>query len=337
MSNIIKNTKMFLTSGDNNGCFAYRTKYPAEMLGKEYSAGYPVDDKRIKDSDVIQIQRATSEYFIDAIPSMQKEGKKFIYDIDDNLWEIPSYNPAYRPYNRHMLNITKQIIGLCDVVTVSTEPLKKYFIDKGFNDNIFVIPNFMHHLPEYRESINNDVIVIGYVGTATHSGDFDSKLVKAIIQLLDKYSNLEFRCMGYNPLPYKNHPQIKFTPFVPIDEYNNTMYNLNIDIGIAPLINNEFNRCKSNIKFLEYSSNSTVTIASNVYPYSNTIINNETGILIEDNKDWYSKLEMLISDVSLRKRLSKNAYSFVDANFTYKNNNTLIDDLYTQVLESIYE
>jgi glycosyltransferase involved in cell wall biosynthesis len=334
MSDIIKNTSMFFTSGDNSGCFLYRTKYPAEMLNKAFYAGFPVGHEETKRCKVIQLQRATNEYFIETIPKAQAEGKKIIYDIDDNLFEIPSYNPAFRPYNKKVLDVTKTIIKLCDAVTVSTEPLKEYFLHNNIAKNIYVIPNFLHDIPDYRDN-SSDEIIIGYHGTNTHCGDFDAKLVGALRKVLEKYDNVKFVCVGYNPLPEKNNPKVTFIPFVQIDDFFDTIYNLKFDIGIAPLRNNIFNKCKSNIKYLEYSACSTATIAQDVYPYSNTITHMENGLLVKNEKEWIKYLELLINDITLRKTISKNANEHVSKNFTYKHNGDIIDKIYTKVLESI--
>jgi len=51
-------------------------------------------------------------------------------------------------------------------------------------------------------------------------------------------------------------------PFVPLSEYNQTLCKLNLDIGLCPLVDNRFNRCKSAIKFYEYAMVGTCTMAS---------------------------------------------------------------------------
>jgi len=40
---------------------------------------------------------------------------------------------------------------------------------------------------------------------------------------------------------------------VPFDAYPMRLAGLRLDIGLAPLIDNEFNHCKSKIKYFEYS------------------------------------------------------------------------------------
>lgn len=333
MSDIIKNTDMFFTSGDSTGCFLYRTKYPAEMLGKPYHVGFPTNHELTKSSKVIFIQRAINEYFIRNIPMVQEKGQKVIYDIDDNLFDIPATNSAYKAFPTKILKDTKKIIGLCDAVTVSTEPLKQYFLRNKIANNIFVIPNFMLSIPEYRD-FNNDKIIIGYHGTNTHKGDFDYRLVKALREILEEYDNVEFVAVGYCPIPEAND-KIKFIPLVPVDEFFDTIYNIKFDIGLAPIVDNEFNRCKSNIKFLENSACSAATIASNVYPYSNTITHRENGLLVKDDRDWKRYLVELIENSIYRKQLAKSANNLVSKKYTYENNGSYIDEMYTKVLESI--
>lgn len=332
---MLDSVSMFFTSGDESGCGLYRTKYPAEMLNKEWHFGFPTKDERINTSQVIQMQRATHEYFLKWIPMAQARGQKIIYDIDDNLFEIPSYNPAYRPYKSALLKTVKDIIGLCDAVTVSTEPLKQYFLQKKIHHNVTVIPNFLHHLPEYKEVDNGDIFRIGYHGTITHSGDFDSKLIFALNDVLKQYPHVQLTCMGYNPLKIKEHPQVTFVPFVDVTEFHDKLSSLDFDIGIAPLYDNAFNQSKSNIKILEYAYCSIPTIAQNVYPYKNTIDHGNNGLLIDNNKEWKNALCNLIENKQYRRELARNIYDKVDANFTYKNNGNLIDELYTKVLESI--
>lgn len=334
MSDIIKKTSMFFTGGDKSGCYHYRSKLPGIMLEKQYYGGFPTKDERTYSSQVVFIQRAADERFLDIIPAMKKNGQKIVYDLDDNLFEIPSYNPAFRPYNRKSLDTIKKIIKLCDAVVLSTDPLKEYFVRYNLHNNIFVIPNFFTNMRPYRKHISNEEIVIGYSGTITHSGDFDSRLVTAIRNVLNNYNNVYFKCLGYNPVKDKNS-KILFQEFVNTDSYLDTLDNMNINIGIAPLVDNDFNRSKSNIKYMEYSNCSIPCIASNVYPYVNSIANMKNGIIINDNRDWEKYIRLLIENEELRNSLAYNAYTHIKDNFTYENNGKIINELYTNVLESI--
>jgi hypothetical protein len=62
---------------------------------------------------------------------------------------------------------------------------------------------------------------------------------------------------------------------------------LKCHVGIAPLLDTPFNRCKSNLKLLEYGAVGLPTIASNVTPYKDS-----PGLLIRKarSKDWLRAL-----------------------------------------------
>ena len=95
--------KITFVSSDAGGCMLYRCKYIAEYLNQEYSVMFPFNkadgrmtivDKKILDSDILVIQRHNNPVFLEVIPLLKKAGKKIVYDIDDNLWSIPSSNLA---------------------------------------------------------------------------------------------------------------------------------------------------------------------------------------------------------------------------------------------------
>src|SRR5258706_9442943 len=61
-------------------------------------------------------------------------------------------------------------------------------------------------------------------------------------------------------------------------------------IGIAPLLDDQFNRHKSCIKYYEYAMSGAVTLASHVVPYST-----EVPITAKNNREsWKRKLEEVL-------------------------------------------
>ena len=91
---------------------------------------------------------------------------------------------------------------------------------------------------------------------------------------------------------------------------------------------------KSNLKFLEFSSNEIPCVCSNVENYAKTVKHGETGLLAKNTKEsWYENLNILIKDEELRKTISKNAASFVRNNFDIKDKVTTWFEVYNKVLE----
>ena len=84
------------------------------------------------------------------------------------------------------------------------------------------------------------------------------------------------------------------------------------DIRIAPLEENAFTVCKSDVKFLDYSALGIAGIYSSIEPYNNTVVNNVTGLLADNTiKSWEGCIEELIININLRKSICKNARGYL--------------------------
>ena len=99
------------------------------------------------------------------------------------------------------------------------------------------------------------------------------------------------------------------------------------------MIDDEFNRSKSNIKWLEYSLKGIPTVASNVEPYK-CIENDKTGYLCDKPEDWYETLSMLIKSPQKRKNVAESASTEVKNNWDYRGKGKLWKDAFNGVLKS---
>ena len=80
------------------------------------------------------------------------------------------------------------------------------------------------------------------------------------------------------------------------------------DIGISPLRENLFNKCKSDIKFLDYSAIGAAGIYSQGPAYESGVQHALTGLLVENSVGaWEGALEMLLTDDGLRMQIAGNA------------------------------
>ena len=77
---------------------------------------------------------------------------------------------------------------------------------------------------------------------------------------------------------------------VPLEQHPQKVCDLKLDVGIAPLLDDQFNRHKSCIKYYEYAMSGAVTLASQVVPYSK-----EVPITAKNNREsWKRKLEEVL-------------------------------------------
>jgi hypothetical protein len=144
------------------------------------------------------------------------------------------------------------------------------------------------------------------VGSGTHRPDLES-LSDIVAELLDRYSGgVRFLSVGV-PLPrrLKKHPAA--CAHLPprkvacdYSEFAKFAAGLQIDVGIAPLLDSPFNRCKSDVKFQEYASLAIPGVYSNLPPYQHTVRDGEDGLLATTADQWRTQLEHLVDRSDFR-------------------------------------
>ncbi len=304
-----------------NACPTIRILSPFSQLSDQIRLISPVyfHDKKFalkKDqfymTEVVLIQRLT---FLKDYPILKLRGpsQKIIYDIDDLLIRLPSFHPSFNELNKMKERILDNI-KYADVVTVSTERLKENL--QSLNKNIIVVPNYIDPdiwlKPDTTKNHDQyNRTVIAFVGTPTHYKDLEI-VIPAIKRLCKEYKDrIVFRFFGCFPKELEGLEGVEFVSGL-IKNYREFAFFLkkqHIDIALAPLYPDEFNECKSNIKFLEYSICQIPGIYSRLTPYAESIRDGETGILCNQNhEDWYQSIKTLIENTSLRRSIAENAY-----------------------------
>jgi glycosyltransferase involved in cell wall biosynthesis len=333
-------------SGDfiPHGSSYIRLLYPLSYCSNNINMVKGIDYKNIDANAIIwdrqwmpNLKLYDVENFLKYI---RKKRIKFIYSLDDNLLDLNLFDGIKQKPTYEEKNIIRMLIKEADGVIVSTKQLKERL--NKLNSNIFVIENALHEdliRSEKEDKIGKTInqIVIGYMGTPTHDQDF-LMILPAIKNIMEKYKDIvRFEIVGVlsDDSIIKSIRNAK-----KIDVKNNYEYpkywswmkkNIFWDIAIAPLEKNLFNNCKSDIKFLDYSALGIAGVYSNVEAYKHTIINGETGLLVDNNiDDWFEAIEKLINDNNYRISIANKSKQYLINNRTlkkcaYKWENALID------------
>jgi len=161
------------------------------------------------------------------------------------------------------------------------------------------------------------VVRIGYTGCGNHNGDLEV-IKKALVAIINDFENVEI--VMSCPFPILDdiqHPRFfRSDRWVSMPKYPSLVKGWDLDVGIAPLRDTNFNRAKSNLRWLEYSALSLPTVASEVYPFKNSIEHGKTGFVIgNSNKVWYDTLKDLIQDKEKRVKVGQEAYKEVKKNY----------------------
>ena len=108
---------------------------------------------------------------------------------------------------------------------------------------------------------------------------------------------------------------------------------MDVDIFIAPLIDNLFNRCKSHIKFLEYTSLGVPGVYSRLEPYSDIVTDTENGLLATSLDEWYTQIVRLIDEPELGYKLANNAQNTIKEKWLMSKNAHLWMSTYEKICE----
>lgn len=324
-----------------DGCAWVRCMMPGyygNMSGAFVSQGSLRPVREMEKADIIVAQRRFLDPDLIVLRTLKNEyGKKIVVDMDDQLLNLPPKNPASRVYTPALKRNVKACLNMADLITVSTDYLADQM--RRYNDNVVVLPNSID--PTWNSDANGPTcktksdgkIKIGWVGSKTHDEDL-REVEQVMIDLLSEREDVEILYMGGYPasiieplidegLVFRNEAQnlvirsaeiadkkkIWLVKGVPVQDYYNRLMTLGIHIGIAPLVDNTFNRSKSNLKYLEYTLAGVPTIASNVLPYSSTITDGVNGIIVKKNRYnlWKRAIENLIENEKKRVDLFEGA------------------------------
>jgi len=303
-------TRSLFSSSDVTGCGYIRSFLPARYLDGHFMGGFnrnqPVDFYTN-----FVFQRQSHKDFLEIIPNIQRLGKKVYYDIDDDLWTIDKENPAKKAFDKEKLNVIGQLISLSDGIICSTEYLKTKL--SHLHDKIYVTPNLIE-IPNYPKE-KKTKIRIGYAGSLSHAGDFSKKLIYALQKLYGRYhKKIEFVFVGYVPPELKDIAQ--YIAGVHAPDYLQLLNHLDFDIFIIPLADTEFNKSKSNLKWLDAAISGACPVLSPVFCY-NEVEHEKTGFFVQDEQ-WFFILEYLINNDEVRREVANNAYEYILQNYTWR-------------------
>ena len=267
---------------DYSGCGFWRMLWPEHLLNAHQkmtvhgSTVMNLDPNYFRGTQVVRIQRQATEHqlqFVKFLKDLSKQmGFRLIYEIDDLVFseDIPDYNKFKPAFTDPKIRATAQeIMELCDEITVTCDFMKEYYMGKTSNKNITVIPNYIpkwwmgHFYNEKKISDNYDRYKnkprILYAGSGAHfdvdnrvgQNDDFAHVNRIIAETRHKY---QWVFLGAYPLPlgqFVQKGEMEYHPWEQLYSYPEKISKLNVNMMVAPLQDNNFNKSKSDLKFIE--------------------------------------------------------------------------------------
>jgi len=277
-------------------------------------------DARIPPCDVLVIERHVlwpereqRERLTAVFEACRARGARIVYTLDDNLLDLNRERPWLFP-SEMLRGVIRFLAREADTVVVSTPALAERLAH--LNARLRVVPNALDERlfggpPE--PSRSRRPLTMGFMGTLTHEADLMMVLrpLRGLLRRAKGEIRLEIVggvegsrfAAALDGLPVRmietgdTHEYPRFVAWM--------RRSIRWDFAIAPLEDDPFTRCKSDLKYLDYGALGIPGVFSDVRPYRETVRHRETGLLVPNDPDaWAAALEELAGDDVLRSRLA---------------------------------
>ena len=318
----------------NSGVYYHRILNPFNFILGEFDIQYAdglVTYEQLEWADVLIISRALDNPADVTRMWCDKYNIKIILDIDD----LP-HLPDYHFYKKSIITDSYiDYLKIADQVWVTNNQLYDYAIQ--YNNKVDIIPNGLpfgyEQFTEHNAKLNGKK---GFMYSANLTHYKDIEVIKGAIKAVNKQpifqDKFAFCLLGQFKSKVKsddiawakiedtfkggkknNTANFLNIPIKGVTEY---MYSVGLgSIGLAPLIDDEFNRCKSNLKILEYASKKMPCIMSGVI---SQIDKNPPCIVAKNTKEWEEAFMYYMKDESRIVEDGEALYRWAKNNFDIK-------------------
>lgn len=240
---------------------------------------------RATEADVLFNQKCLFRYT--TAKKLLAGSRRAIFDFDDAIYTRPG--KSYWLFTR--LRVHRRLhfwLRKSNAVTVSNHVLASYA--RKYSNQVEVIPMALD-LDEWspREPKARDTIAIGWAGAPVNVNLIES-LEGVLSHVSRKYPQVKIRIFsGQRPRLGCPFEHVLFRPGREPD------FVRDLDIGLLPLLDDEYARGKSPIKAIQYLA-CGVPVVGNVIGATQEILQPQNSIAVETEKQWAAALESLIQD-----------------------------------------
>ena len=291
--------RMFCVAADSHGCGHYRIVQPFSSMQRSglvegMIAGIhlsPVAMERFQPTSLV-LQRQVTDAQVKLLESYRDFSRAFkVFELDDLIQQIPIKSHFHGLMPKDIVKSLRRSLATVDRFVVSTDALAEQF--KGFHSDIRVVLNrlpvdWWGDMPQSQRRVGRKPRV-GWGGGSSHRGDLE--LIADVVR--DLADEVEWVFFGM--CPDKLRPYVhEFHSGVPIEEYPRKLASLNLDLALAPLENNTFNACKSNLRLLEYGACGFPVVCTDIVCYQGDL---PVTRVKNRYKEWTAAIRMHLDDL----------------------------------------
>lgn len=293
------------------------------LVGKvEMQLVWGEDIERAAQCDVAIVQRVAidsprkAQFFVE---KCAERGAKIIVDNDDAFTRIDPAHPEFAAYTQKNL-VMEQLMQQASQLWFSTAELAEayghidvpsYVVENALDARIW--RNYRQERPLIGQ---RKVVQIVYMGTSTHDADFEMILPALDALAKEKPNSFELTLIS----AVRNPPRRSWIKLLNTEE-NARVYPRFVrwfvkqphwDVGLSPLTDNPFNRCKSDIKFLDYAALGILPVLSDMAAYNGDAKELGLAIMAENGSDsWFTALCEAVETIKEHRETVRKAGEYV--------------------------
>lgn len=303
-------------------CKMSRAFIPSSMLNFSFPFRLYLrirDLLQVKKEDVVIVYRGTHQPSNPEIFILFRKiiGFTLIFDFDDAIF-LDDSNHETAPKS------TELMVRKADGVVVGCEYLYEYACK--YNKNVQIIRGNIDVNKYLINRQKRNTIVIGWIGSPSNHICLQL-LIKPLQKLSKLYKNIQFTIITNTEFAY-TLPQFQgiITEIINWD-INRYYEDIQLfDIGVIPLLKDEWFKGKSGGKVFEYMAMAIPIVSTPVGPHQHIIIEGVNGFLADNDCEWFDKLRLLIENEELRikmgakgREMATSNYSIISYTNTYLN------------------
>ena len=342
-----------------NGCTWYRCVVPAlamNKLGHECHVGSvsikenkvgvllrpPMYDKDVigHGHEMLVFKLPMHISNIAAAEIALSQGTKIVVDIDDWFDNLPDSNRAKQITDPELnkennRDIYFQVIEMAHALICSTPFLYEFYKNKYPTKPIFMVRNSIDIGRWPKRKFVRRRPVIGWVGATPWRGN-DLEQLAPFFQHYLKSRNVKFHHSGTSPgarnafeLLEIEKSYVSTSSMIPITHVQRLF--TNIDIGIVPLSNIQFNHAKSYLKGLEYAAAGIPFVSSSTPEYE-FLASHGVGRIAKTNDDWMCHFDELMN-FEMRQDEAEHNLDIVKKTFSIDSHAALWEETYKNIMD----
>jgi len=222
---------------------------------------------------------------------LRKRYKFIIFDLDDALM-------VSQPCKISLIS------KLSNKVIVGNRYLQSCLHE--YDEKIKIIPTPVEILQHNKLFTDNLKVIIGWIGTASNYKYIHS-IENSLHKIIESNKEVEIWVIG-GPTKFEfntfSTDRLKFIYWKEADWQDHLK---KINIGIMPLIDDNWAKGKCSFKLLQYMSAGIPSVASSIGMNSDVICHGENSFLADTEEEWVEYIQKLVNSLKLRVQMGNKA------------------------------